>query len=192
VHHRPLSVALCLVAVGTGSAAAAAEIVPKVADVAVNRVRFADPASAEAVLGKDLSCHATADWLDSCGYLSADLKQAWILIFHPGAMKHGVYEMIVRNAAKTDAANTILHSASFRTGKGIHLGMSREELREILGWGKASKDGGTDVVNYEIVDGGEAAPAHPFLDRYALPSYFGKYTFSNDQLVEFHFGFEYP
>jgi hypothetical protein len=86
----------------------------------------------------------------------------------------------------------------FKTGKGIHLGLSLDSLFALLGKQhcKTVQAKNKVTVTYSIaVPPKEAllgSREETFLDFYNMPSYYGKYIFKDGKLVEFDFGFEYP
>ena len=80
------------------------------------------------------------------------------------------------------------HIEHFDSGKGIHLGMSKKEVTDILGKGyneHAHPD--EQVVSYRI-----DTKDSPLLQRHNAPAYYGQYHFRENRLVRFEMGFEFP
>ena len=80
------------------------------------------------------------------------------------------------------------HIEHFISGKGIHLGMSRKEVIDILGKGyQEHPHADEQIISYRI-DGKES----PMLQRHSAPAYFGQYHFKDNRLIRFDMGFEFP
>ena len=77
----------------------------------------------------------------------------------------------------------------FVSGKGIALGMQREQLVRILGEPQKIHPQLDETVLIYRIDGKNASG---FLQRYGAPAYFGQYHFREDRLIRFDFGFEFP
>lgn len=102
-------------------------------------------------------------------------------IVHPGSIKFEVSE--IKIIADLNRHLPISYPGSAITQKGIYLGMSKEELISKLGQPKV---GLNDILEYKAKnDAG-------ILAKYNMPIYYGKYTFRQNKLVSFSFGFEYP
>ena len=76
----------------------------------------------------------------------------------------------------------------FETGKGFRLGIPSEEIKIMLGKPTSKKrEHGRLILKYIMKD-----ESTEFLKYYAMPEYFGVYTFEKNRLVKMHFGFEIP
>jgi len=78
---------------------------------------------------------------------------------------------------------------SFKTGKNISLGLSREKVVSILGDGFQEKSKENLIILKYVIDNFNSSP---FLKFYNMPIYYGEYQFKNNMLTKFSFGFEYP
>lgn len=80
------------------------------------------------------------------------------------------------------------HIENFDSGKGIHLGMSQQEVTAILGPDfNTHPHPDEDVISYRIDDKDIA-----LLQRHNAPAYYGQYHFREGRLVKFGMGFEFP
>ena len=80
------------------------------------------------------------------------------------------------------------HIEHFTSGKGIHLGMSRKEVTDILGKGfQEHPHTDEQIISYRIDDKDST-----MLQRHSAPAYYGQYHFKNNRLVKFDVGFEFP
>ena len=182
------SALLLLAALSTVATASATVDVPRCADVSVAGIGLDDPKSVEAVVGTEIVLH-DAD-LPYAHYLNRDRTESLELVFHPGSVFHSFNEFRVRKAQPSDrSANALKPVATFRTGKGIHLGMSKAEVMNTLGPPHhTSRSRGTVLLGYRL----EHRTSSTFLRHYNMPTYYGHYRFKGDRLVDYAFGFEYP
>ena len=80
------------------------------------------------------------------------------------------------------------HIEHFDSGKGIHLGMSKKEVTDILGKGyKEHPHTDEQVISYRIDDKDSI-----MLQRHNAPAYYGQYHFKDNRLIKFEMGFEFP
>ncbi|HLG34328.1 MAG TPA: hypothetical protein VI757_05555 [Bacteroidia bacterium] len=105
------------------------------------------------------------DGLPHLKYCTNDKKQTLTLYFHPGGYANEFAEFNVQAYSETDSAR-ILKTKSFRTEKGIQLGITKEQVISILG--KCYKITGaknnTEVIKYHIDD------FIPLLNRFPIYS----------------------
>lgn len=80
------------------------------------------------------------------------------------------------------------HIDQFTSGKGIHLGMSRQEVTDILGKHyREHPHPDEQVISYRIDE-----KDSPLLQRHNAPAYYGQYHFKNGRLIKYEMGFEFP
>ena len=123
-------------------------------------------------------------------FLNSDKSERWTLIGHPGDAHTG-FEMRLARAKAEDQGYPALDVAHFATGKGVTLGMSPAELAQLLGPGKAVKQGASLRVEYEI-DPDRYPWNQRFGKRCGFPGYAAEYTFVDGRLAAFRFGSPYP
>ena len=166
------------------------EEIPQSADISVNNIFLIDKPSQEKILGKNVKfveqddSHPTVIFTSSSGneFLS-------IITFEGGSGE--VYEFEISYSTKTKTlAPKLKNIRNFHSGKNIQLGMSKTQLFSTLGKPQLhSSKGKLETYEYRIED---LESKNKFLTYYNMPIYFGNYTFKNNKLIKFRFGFEYP
>ena len=162
---------------------------PKEADTSLNGVFLSNPESSVKVLGKKIEITDEDEGPNYSAY-NKDKTQTAKFIMHEGDLKNSFNEFSIKYAGKDKGKTTTLTNIeSFKTGKGIKLGITRKELVEILGIKfKTKKEKETLTLRYQI----ETPNKSKFLQTYNMPTYHGEYKFKNNKLVEFSFGFKMP
>jgi hypothetical protein len=122
-----------------------------------------------------------ATFSNSCGTQYLKMRQ------FPGSFKNsfGLFE-VGKLDLKSKQDLKKLPFESFVTESGIRLGISKEELIQIKG------------KKFQLVNRNEAETliytlddhTSVFLNKYNMPSYTAKYSFLNEKLVAFSFGFD--
>lgn len=118
---------------------------------------------------------------------SGDAYATFLLHYGSGSDQFAELEL---SRAEPDSLSGVLPEDVFRTGLGIELGMSEEQILEILGpvpmFGTSKS--GHHLLHYRIENGSGANE----LMGYGYPVCEATLEFGSDGLVEYHFGFEYP
>ena len=185
-------VLLAAIFASTAAAVDIAQDLPRQADIAVNGVELClDADAVAATLGRTPHWTKQIDDLDfHADFLNSDKSERWTLIGHPGDAHTG-FEMRLARAKAEDQGYPALDVAHFATGKGVTLGMSPAELAQLLGPGKAVKQGASLRVEYEI-DPDRYPWNQRFGKRCGFPGYAAEYTFVDGRLAAFRFGSPYP
>ncbi len=159
--------------------------VPRQADLSIIGVHLLDLDSQRRVLGAVKFSERTA--MPEARFASADGKQVMTLVSHPGSVGDVAEVKVAYGKGRPDP-----RFRTFVSGKGIELGLPEEKVREILGEPTRMRSlrNGLRTILYRIEEGPERPSA--FLERYAMPVYYGAYVFQNGRLIQFRFGFEYP
>lgn len=164
---------------------------PREAEISVSGVLLDDATSARTPFG-------TPPYLDDPEsdqpkvYLcNADKSEKLTLVYYEGDTANIISEFRAERV-ETRYVDCLQPPASidrFVTGKGIHLGMTQNEVARILG-NHYTEHNQLDetVISYRIDNGKES----DFLLRHSSPAYFGQYHFKENRLVKFSFGLEYP
>jgi hypothetical protein len=99
-------------------------------------------------------------------------------------------EVEVRQAGPEALALKDLPVESFKTGRGVELGMSVAQVQALFGtcFKSRQKTGDELFFEYEISD----ADRDPELAKFGYPIYYAEYEFKKGKLVRFRFGFAYP
>ena len=164
---------------------------PKAADTSVDGIYIGDPESSVRVLGSEIKLIESRSDFPHVNVLNKDKTQVLVLIFHPGGVRNSFNEFRVSSVdpAFSEKACHLKKVVSFRTGKNILLGISKEKVVSILGDGFQEKsEGKVNIVKYVIDNFNNSS----FLKFYNMPIYYGEYQFRNNKLMKFSFGFEYP
>ncbi len=121
--------------------------------------------------------------------LSSDKQQEFVIEFHPGSVDLEFSTFKVQQAVPNEIEKLpVSQHQQFQTESGIALGMSKDELIELMGSPDVEETDILTTLTYEITDLASSA----FLQKYNLPKYAATYYFHAGKLVEYHIGFEYP
>jgi hypothetical protein len=156
----------------------------------VSNVFLHNLVSQKQVLGADIAFDRDAD-IPMAVFSSADNLQFLTVFTHPGGSGE-VSEFQVSNSSDTKhLANPLAKIKRFVTGRGIQLGFTKSRVTSILGAPLHQRSKGRFITfEYRLEE--KEQTASEFLAHYNMPIYYGVYTFKNDHLLEFKFGFEYP
>ncbi|SRR6266849_6339197 len=167
-----------------------ADPVPMAADISVSGASLFDLASQARVLGAEIPFNRDTPPF-SAAFRSKDGRQVLTVFTHPGSVGDIAEFRISYARGLPRPLLRISDVESFTTGKGISLGQSETQVISILGTPPRHSSKGTfRTIEYRIED--NKLNRSSFLAQYNMPIYYGIYTFKNDQLVAFQFGFEYP
>jgi hypothetical protein len=125
-------------------------------------------------------------------YYSNNFQQLMSLTQHPGDEKYQISIIRVEYAKKDDYGYRKLDVDTFKTEKGIMLGMSKEDIINRLGNCYAALDStqGSMELYYRI-----EAPQDTktyLLANHRMPVYYASYKIRNGKVEKLEFGFEYP
>ncbi len=111
---------------------------------------------------------------------------------HPGDSKNQISVFSVTYSDKAYHSYKQLNFDTFKTEKGIKLGMSKKDVVERLGNCYVTIDSTKDLVElyYRIENPKDTKTK--LLSRNNMPVYYATYGFWKDELKQFEFGFEYP
>lgn len=125
-------------------------------------------------------------------YYSKDYRQELALKQHPGDGVYQISVITVSLSKKEDYGFRRLDVDTISTGKGIMLGMSKDELIRRLGNCYAVPDSSDGFIElYYRIEAPKDSKTQ-LLARNNMPVYYASYRFSKDLLERFEFGFEYP
>ena len=125
-------------------------------------------------------------------FYNKDSTEILTLVVYPGSYKNCFY---VFNVSKANLQHEkgIIYSLTdrfFVTESGIKIGMTKSELIA----NKVSSDSqsivnGVEILGFKINYNNNSAE---IFKRYSMPEYYADYTFKQNRLVVFEFGFTYP
>ena len=119
-------------------------------------------------------------------------NETLIVSQYPGDIKNQVSLFTVYYSDKVYHGYKQLKIETFETEKGVKLGLTKQQLVNKLGTCYEIVDSTKDCLQlyYRIENPKDSRTK--ILARHNMPVYFGTYTFYNDKLKYFKFGFEYP
>ena len=125
-------------------------------------------------------------------YYSTTYQEMLTMIQHPGDSKYQISILRVEYSDKTDYDYRKLNIDTFKTEKGIKLGMSKNQIIEKLGSCYVAKDSSEDYIQlyYRLETPNDSKTR--ILENNYMPIYYASYKLRNDRLKNFEFGFEYP
>ena len=111
---------------------------------------------------------------------------------HPGDGKNQISVFSVAHSDKADHGYKQLKVETFQTEKGIKLGLTKPQLVEKLGNCYAVIDSTENCIElyYRIENPKDSKTK--ILESNNMPVYYATYTFCNNKLRYYEFGFEYP
>lgn len=159
-----------------------------VPDIQINNLELVNPDSVISNIGSLKGLVLEDENLPHVSFFNKDETQELMLILFPGSGYNDVYQFKVKyNLVKIRDSDKILNDSNFKTESGIKLGITKSELIKIKGNSYLMSDN-NNIIQYQITE----SDNQNFLQKYNLPIYYSKYTFVNDKLQDFEFGFEYP
>jgi len=163
---------------------------PKCADISINGIYLEDSMSTIKILGRSIM--KPKDDFTGTHYYNKSKSEILSIIYHPGDYWYCFSEFKIFISPKNfkDSITTLHNISHFVTGKGVHLGISRDKLIAILGknYEVLKNSEGEKIIKYSLTDFDNDS----FLKFYNTPSYYGEYIFQRNILIKCAFGFEYP
>lgn len=123
-------------------------------------------------------------------FVTSSGSEEMVLFLPYGANPDEYAEVEVKVAGTEALTIRDLPIGSFRTGRGVSLGMTVKEVEALFGrCVKSRQENGDDLfIEYEVTD----ADGDPELGRFGYPVYYAEYEFVSGKLVRFRFGFAFP
>ena len=170
--------------------AAEAKCRMKSPDVSIAGITLTDRESAVKVVGSGATLEDSEDDLPHARFVSTNGAQEMVLFAHFGAEEDEYAEVEVREAGAEALALKDLPIETFKTGRGVELGMSARDVQALFGtcFKSRQKTGQDLFFEYEIAN----ADRDPELKSFGYPVYYAEYEFKRNKLVRFRFGFAYP
>jgi hypothetical protein len=159
-------------------------------DLSISGIQLTDVESAIKVVGASPPLAESEDDLPHARFVSTNGAQEMVLFAHYGAVQDEYAEVEVRVAGAEALALKDLPIESFKTGRGVELGMSSSQVLALFGpcLKTRQKTGSELFIEYEIAN----ADRDPELKGFGLPVYYAEYEFQKDKLIRFRFGFAFP
>jgi hypothetical protein len=172
--------------------------IPKEVDLGVSGIMLYDTSNVKMILG--LSDELFEDLLDAYfpphfNYVNQDTSELLVLLFHPGSYRYEFAEFKILKLPEkfSERFNVLSNVKIFTTYKGLSLGISIDEFRNIFGNGFVKEtNNGEIILTYTLVGEDPDYLNNQFLEFYSSYFYYGHYTFLKNKLIKIEFGFEYP
>lgn len=159
-------------------------------DLSVAGFTLLDIESAQRVLGAAPELIGGEDDLAQARFVSQDGTQELVAYQQPSALVDEYAEVEVMPAGSEAIALKDLPVTSFKTGRGIELGMTPDAVIRILGSCFKAREKNADGEILQYVIGREHMSAD--LKALGFETYFAEYEFLGGKLTRFRFGFENP
>lgn len=158
-------------------------------DTAVGGIILHDVVSSEAILG-DLENSLNLKAALPYAIFSDHENEVYLKVTcFPGSSKNQVSVFEIGKTVKEDEPGKVMILPKLKTGQGIELGVSLNEVVSRLGPCHEKKEEGP-LTKIRYV---KEKKSSPFLRRNNMPIYLANYYFSAEKrLVKFDFGFVYP
>ena len=157
-------------------------------DSSLSGITLRNSESATKIIGSE----NTIDKLDNYQFYSKLERETLTLTQHPGDRKNQISIFKVEYSNKLSYDFKQLDIDTFKTEKGIKLGLTKKQIIEKLGSCYATIDSTKNYIElYYIIEQPKDSKSK-ILKSNNMPKFFASYKLRNDRLEEFEFGFEYP
>ena len=157
-------------------------------DTSLSKIKLRDSESAETIIaGKD-----KIDDNDQYHYYSTMYRETLTMTQHPGDGKYQISIFKVEYSDKADYSYRKLNIDTFKTEKGIKLGLNKKQIIERLGSCYVANDSSKGYIElyYRLETPNDSKTR--ILESNNMPVYYASYKLWNNRLKKFEFGFEYP
>jgi hypothetical protein len=157
-------------------------------DTSLSNINLRDSRSSIAIIGEKDKIDDNEEY----HYYSTMYRETLTLTQHPGDGRYSISIFKVENSDKADHGYRKLEIDTFKTEKGIKLGITKKEVIEKLGVSYFSKDSSKNSIElyYRLETPHDSKTK--ILESNNMPIYYASYRFWKDKLSSFEFGFEYP
>jgi hypothetical protein len=157
-------------------------------DTSLSKINLRDSKSAESIISnKD-----KIDDNDQYHYYSTMYRETLTMTQHPGDGKYQISIFKVEYSDKADYGYRKLNIDTFKTEKGIKLGMNKKQIIERFGSCYVAQDSSKGYIElyYRLETPNDSKTK--ILESNNMPIYYASYKLWKDRLEKFEFGFEYP
>ena len=157
-------------------------------DTSVSGIILRNSESVTKVIGNDHKMNNVEEYK----FYSKLESETLTLTQHPGDSKNQISIFKVEKSNKASYGFKELNFDTFKTEKGIKLGLTKKQVIEKLGNCYAPIDSTKNYIElYYLIEQPKDSKSK-ILKKNNMPIYFASYRFWNDRLEKFEFGFEYP
>lgn len=159
-------------------------------DTVIGGMTLTDRESILRVIGANADLIDDDHDLPHVRFVSTNGAEELVLFLPYGANEDEYAEAEVKVAGTEALTIPDLPVETFRTGRGVALGMTVKEVEALFGRCVKSrqKNGNELFIEYEITNADNDAE----VGRFGYPLYYAEYEFQRGKLVRFRFGFAYP
>ncbi|MBW3521160.1 hypothetical protein [Chryseobacterium sp. NKUCC03_KSP] len=157
-------------------------------DTSLSGIILRNSESATKIVGSENSI----DKLDNYRFYSTLKNEILTLTQHPGDSKNQISIIKVERSDRKNDGFKELNFDTFKTEKGIKLGLTKKQIIEKLGNCYAPIDSTKGYIELYYVIEQPKDSKSKILENNKMPVYFASYKLWNDRLEKFEFGFEYP
>ena len=157
-------------------------------DTSLSKINLRDSKSAESIISnKD-----KIDDNEQYHYYSTMYRETLTMTQHPGDGKYQISIFKVEYSDKADYGYRKLNVDTFKTEKGIKLGMNKQQIIERLSNCYVAQDSSKGYIElyYRLETPNDSKTK--ILESNNMPIYYASYQLWKDRLKKFEFGFEYP
>ena len=157
-------------------------------DTSLSGITLRNSISSDKIIGTDNK----TDESEQYHFYSTMDNETLTLTQHPGDVKNQISIFSVAFSDKADHGYKQLKIETFQTEKGIKLGLTKEQVIGKLGSCYTVVDSTKDCIElyYRIENPKDSRTK--FLENNTMPVYYAAYTFCENKLRYYEFGFEYP
>lgn len=157
-------------------------------DTSLSKIKLRDSESAKSIINaKD-----KIDNNDQYHYYSTMYRETLTMTQHPGDGKYQISIFKVEYSDKADYGYRKLNIDTFKTEKGIKLGINKRQIIEKLGSCYVAHDSSKGYIElyYRLETPNDSKTK--VLESNNMPIYYASYKLWKGRLEKFEFGFEYP
>ena len=149
-------------------------------DTTINNITFGDCDTIKVLFGSQYDLLPDSQDLPSIQVFNNEGDQLLTMFMFYGSVKCDFQQYLVEYSSSQDTFYKkpfLLNVEQFKTGRGVYLGQTVEQLKSNIGQPtEVKKENGLTLLIYEEYDN----------------LYFANYYFLNNKLIKFRYGFEYP
>ncbi len=157
-------------------------------DTSLAKMNLRDHNSVQAIIPDDSKPNDLGEYY----FYSKGHNETLTLVQHPGDGNFSISIFKIEWSNKAEKGYTYLDDSSFVSGKGIKIGMSKEDITGKLGNCYTAKDSTADTIELYYRIEAPKDTKNGLLARHNMPIYYASYRFGKNKLEKFEFGFEYP
>ncbi len=164
---------------------------PQFIDLRVSSVELGSVPTGEAFVRRNGGREVEVDGgLPLYRYVNTPKTEVLELVMHPGGQRYEFMEFHIRRPSPAEVQVCPVAAVdSFLTGRGLHLGLTIDEVVSVLGAPQQQAGSGRSRgLHYRCT----SPKTCPILEQVSMPEYHGRYFFADGKLVTVESGYAYP